>query len=78
MALWYVFTRTSGANPNDPTNYAPGQSTPPGCPGSTELCAILANDNGFGYPLITAAIQTAISNAEQSGQDSSTVLLRSM
>lgn len=76
MPRWYTFTTQTGADTSNPNNYANPQDQQPNCPGSSKLCAILANDDGFGFPVITSQIQTAISNAVQSGNESSTVLLR--
>lgn len=76
MPQWYTFTTTSGASTSNPNNYSNPQPTQPNCPGSVKLCAILANDNGFGFPVITSAIQSDISNAVNTGNDNGTAILR--
>lgn len=76
MPNWYTFTNTPGADTSNPNSYANPQSTQPSCPGNSKLCAILADDNGFGFPVITTQIQTAISNAVNGGGDQPTAILR--
>lgn len=76
MANWYTFTTASGADPLDPTNYSNPQPNKPACPGSARVCAILANDNGFGFPVITSGIQSDMTLALQTGTDQTTVALR--
>lgn len=77
MPQWYSFTTTSGADTSDPNNYSNPQDQQPDCPGSSKLCAIKADDNGFGFPVITSGIQTAIANALNSGSDQTVAILRS-
>jgi len=76
MPQWYTFTTATGASTSDPNNYSNPQTLKPGCPGSVKLCAILAEDNGFGFPDITSAIQTDIANAVNTGTDQGTAILR--
>jgi hypothetical protein len=76
MAQWYTFTLESEARVDEPNNYGFPQSTKPGCPGTGSLCAILANDNGFGLPVITSQLLIDIGNALNAGSDNSTVALR--
>lgn len=76
MAQWYTFTNASGATTDNPNNYSNPQDSKPGCPGSVRLCAILADDDGFGFPVITSQIQADISNALQGGSDVGTAALR--
>lgn len=76
MKKWYHFTTQSGANPSDPNNYSNPQDLRPSCPGSSKLCAILADDNGFGFPLITSQLLTDIANAINTGNENGTVTLR--
>lgn len=76
MPQWYTFTTLPGASTSNPNNYSNPQTNPPSCPGSVKLCAILANDNGFGFPVITSAIQSDIANAVNTGNDNGTAILR--
>lgn len=76
MAQWYTFTTANGADPLVNTNYSNPQPNKPNCPGSDSVCAVLANDNTFGFPVITQSIQNDIVNALQTGSDQSTVALR--
>lgn len=76
MAFWYTFTTQPGADVANPNNYSNPQSNQPPCPGSLKLCAILANDNGFGFPAMTTQIITDIANAVNSGNDTATAILR--
>ncbi|WGQ11540.1 hypothetical protein QG516_07710 [Pedobacter gandavensis] len=76
MPQWYTFTTLPGASTSDPNNYSNPQTLQPSCPGSVKLCAILADDNGFGFPDITSAIITDIANAVNSGNDNGRAILR--
>lgn len=75
MAQWYKFTSASGADPLNPSNYSNPQPNKQTCPGSSKICAILANDNGFGFPVITSAIQSDMVLALHHGVDQTTVAL---
>ena len=46
---WYV--RIFGGDPNDPNSYTLYGSTPPLCRGICKICAIYAEDDGFGHPI---------------------------
>lgn len=76
MPQWYTFTTTPGADTSNPNNYSNPQDQQPNCPGDAKLCAILSNDNGFGFPVISSQNQTDISNALQTGIPQATALLR--
>lgn len=76
MAQWYTFTTSAGADPTVSTNYSNPQPNKPACPGNTKICAILANDDGFGFPMITNAILSDMVRALQLGIDQTTVALR--
>ncbi|WGQ11539.1 hypothetical protein QG516_07705 [Pedobacter gandavensis] len=76
MPKWYTFTTQPGADTNNPNNYYNPQDTQPNCPGNDRLCAILAEDNGFGFPLITTQILVDIANALQSGINQARAVLR--
>lgn len=76
MPRWYTFTTQSGADTSNPNNYSNPQDQKPNCPGHLKLCAILANDNGFGFPEITNTLQADIADALQTGIESCTVRLR--
>lgn len=71
------FNYVSGAN-NTPQSYSSAQMRPE-CPGNVQLCAIHAETqliSGFPRPIITPALQSEISNALNSGNDSTNVLLK--
>lgn len=75
MALtWYL--RTFGANANDPGSYTSVGTTPPECPGTGKICAIYADDDGFGDPDITPALLAQMNTALSSGVDQPRVILR--
>lgn len=76
MRKWFTFTTQPGADVNNPNNYGNPQDTQPFCPGNVKLCAIFAEVDGFGFPIISSQLITDIANALQSGSESSTVLLR--
>jgi len=76
MAFWYTFTTVGGADPLDPANYSGPQNNQPSCPGNNSLCAILANDNTFGHPVITNEIEDNITRALQFGSDQTMAVLR--
>jgi len=75
MALiWYW--RIYGADPNDPISYVSIGPTPPRCPGSVNVCAIYAQDDGLGSPIIDVFLQNQIETALITGNDQPRVLLR--
>lgn len=76
MAFWYTFTTQTGASVSDPNNYYNPQTLQPACPGNVKLCAIWADDNGFGFPSITTQILIDIGNAVNSGNDQARAILR--
>lgn len=49
---WYKFTETEGADICLPENYLSSTEEKPQCEGSNKVCAIYAEDNGNGKPLI--------------------------
>lgn len=75
MCTWYSFTTTAGADPTDPANYSL-LSAKPTCPGTAKICAICAQDDGFGHPVITCGILADMVITIQFGVDQSLVILR--
>lgn len=73
---WYNFSTTGGADPLLPSNYTAAGATKPACPGSSKICAILADADAFGQPDITQPIINDMVRALQFGSDQSTVALR--
>lgn len=52
MADWYLLG--SCLNPYDSSSYIFVGSTAPSCPGTGRICAVLADDNESGKPILTA------------------------
>ncbi|WP_342331910.1 hypothetical protein [Pedobacter sp. FW305-3-2-15-E-R2A2] len=75
MFNWYL--RHLCADPNDPESYTSTGSSKPSCPGSTRICAIFAEDDGTGRPIITPTLQSQMVTALSTGVDQPLVLLRS-
>lgn len=75
MADWYL--RTNGANPFNANSYTFVGSTAPSCPGSGNICSVLAENNGAGKPILTPALQAQITTAQSTNMDQPNVLLRS-
>lgn len=75
MADWYI--RGSSLNPFDANSYTFVGSTAPSCPGTGNICAVLADNNGADKPILTPDLQTQIQAAQNTNQDQSNVLLRS-
>jgi len=69
--------RTAGADPTDPSSYIPVGSIPPTCPGSGKICAISAELDVNGQPIITLEIQSQMVIALSSDIDQPCVRLRS-
>jgi len=76
MCQWYL--RSYGQDPTNPNSYTLVGTNPPSCPGSGKVCAICAEDNGTGRPIITSYITSQMVNALSSGVDQPWVLLRTM
>lgn len=73
---WYI--RIYGSNPNNPNSYVLVGSTPPECPGTCKICAVLASDDDFGHPVIDDDLQQQMITALSTCADQPRVLLRSM
>jgi hypothetical protein len=69
---WFLFT---GSTPCLPTDYMLVGSQP-SCPGSDQLCAVFADPDGTGRPIITPSLCCDISWALNHGVDTMNVLLR--
>ena len=76
MCQWYTFTTAPGSDPLSPVNFSNPQPNKPTCPGNSSICAICADDNGFGFPNITSQLVDEIIFALQTGTDQSRVALR--
>lgn len=76
MALQWYF-RTAGADANNPASYTLVGGSPPSCVGTTKICSIYANDDGFGSPDIDSTIQGQMVTALNTGTNQTQVLLRS-
>jgi len=72
---WYL--KSFGSDPNSPASYSSVGSTPPSCPGTTKICAIFADDNGLGDPIIDSNLQSQMTTALNTSADQPRVLLRS-
>lgn len=67
-----------GGDPDNPAHYSDVGSTPPSCPGSCKVCAIYAEDDGLGNPVIDAQLQAQITAALKTCVDQPRVLLRTV
>jgi len=72
---WYI--RSACADPTVPCNYTMVGSFQPTCPGTGKICAIKAEDDGFGCPVITPCIFDQMVIALSTDVDQPCVLLRS-
>jgi hypothetical protein len=73
---WYVFN-PGATDPLDPNNYGPPLITPPSCPGPKNfLCAIQANDDGSGHPIIPSSLCCELMYDLLNRSDSTNVKLR--
>lgn len=77
MADWYI--KASRANPFDSMNYTFIGSIAPVCPGNMGyVCAILAERNGQGKPIIDSDLSNEIWSAINTETDQPRVLLRAI
>jgi hypothetical protein len=74
MADWYL--KSYGSNPFDSNSYIFVGSTAPACPGNGYVCAVHAEDNGSGRPVLTPALLLEIHTALNTNTDQPNVLLR--
>lgn len=59
------FQLSPGGNPTEPTDYAPAGT--PACTGSGKICAVNANPDASGDPLLTDALKNEMILALHTG-----------
>lgn len=70
--------RIYGADPCLPESYVNVGQTPPNCPGTCYICAIFAENDGLGRPIIDADLKDQMMTAKNTCQDQLRVLLRAV
>ncbi|GGH14624.1 hypothetical protein FAZ19_07315 [Sphingobacterium alkalisoli] len=69
------FSLNPSGNPTQPNNYTL-QSSQPSCSGEDQICALQANNNGSGQPVITDALKNEMIVALHSRTPSANVSLK--
>lgn len=70
---WFIYNSGAASNP---TSYTLVGSTPT-CPGANRICAIFADPDGGGFPILTTALRNNMIDALNSRTDiAGSVLLK--
>lgn len=71
------FSLTPDESPTNPSNYTNvGNTRPTTCEGQDQICAIQANDNGSGQPVLTDALKNDMISALHNRANNSNVSLK--
>ena len=68
------FSLDDGGTPTQPSDYSLVSS--PSCDGSDQICAVQANDNGSGQPILSNALKDEMINALHNRASSTNVQLK--
>lgn len=69
------FSLNPNGDPTQPNDYTL-QSSQPSCPGSEEICAIQANNDGSNHPVINETLLTEMAQALNNGVATTNVKLK--